>query len=947
MAPMNSLTRSLLLSAAAAIFLFQSGSVLIAQDTIFEGEGNWNDDSLWDFGIPGDGSTAIVNGNCTITEDTAPQNSLNPSEIVIGDGTEGFLRVSGGTLSGAHGGSRGIHVGRGDGGVGSLVIDQGASFRSQGGGMVVRIGDLDGGQGTVVVSGELLNFKFFELLNGTLEMMPTGVNAKFNQNDTLSVIGEDGTLSYVIDGTSVGPLKKADGTGGLVLDIEDGANLKITLGGDFKVGDSWTLMTYSELSGQFTQGETFTNQQGYTFTLDYGSGANSDMILTLTSEEGRPTISEFSATPSAAGSGDPVTLAWNVDKFTTLAISGVGDVTAMGAQGSVVVNPTETTTYTLTVDFDDVIVTQDLTVVVDALPVINSLTVAPTVTSPGQEATLSWNTAGATEITLAPGIGAVDAAGSMMVSPTETTTYLLTAKNTTGEVIEEVTLTVDAIAASLIRSYDAAGEGQTDGGWLDSILFRNYDMKNMELVTIGESPNTNLTKAYQILSSTNDTGGDNGDGFPFANASFEIWLRTADLDDFRQIIFETGGGANGTSLSIDEEALYFWHSNQDERTIDLMVSLSQLNIADDFIQVVLSMDATNSKASIFARGAAGGSAMATAEGSLGTPSGRSAIFRWSNFGADVTGALGGSAGDPPLDVESFFGQVALINVYDRPLSEEEALDAFSRIATNVVEDDSDGDDLPDFWENALLGDLASDADDDNDADTLNNAAELAAGTHPKKADTDEDGLNDGAEVNGDPATDPLVADTDGDGRSDGEEVNGDPTSDPTKRDTDGDGFSDGFEVAQGSNPNSAGDVPDDPLGEPTVITNEIGALPTFDGFEGGLDLVDVTFRACVDFDEKTDPDIEVIFETGGGTIGFSLVYEEGSKLVLRASGDGGLGLAMVERPLTPAEIAGGPLDLVWTFDVEDEDGNQAIALFVDGVLAGADSQTPERGLERQ
>jgi hypothetical protein len=770
-------------------------------------------------------------------------------------------------------------------------------------------------------------------------MMPTGVNAKFNQNDTLSVIGPEGTLSFVTDGPNVGPLKKADGTGGLVLDIEDGANLKITLGGDFNVGDSWTLMSYSELSGQFSQKENFTNEQGYTFAVDYGAGANSDMVITLISEDERPTIAEFSATPSAVSSGEAVALAWNVNKFTTLNISSVGDVTAMGAQGSMVVNPTETTSYTFTVDFDDVIVTQEVTVVVDALPVINALTVAPPITAPGQDATITWNTAGASEVTITPGIGAVESLGTATVSPTETTTYLITAKNATGEVTEEVTLTVDAIAASRIRSYHAAGEGQTDGGWLDSVAFRNYDMKNMELVLAKESPNTSLTMAYQILGSTNDTGGDNGDGFPFANASFEIWLRTDDLDDFRQIIFETGGGANGTSLSIDEESLYFWHSTQDERTIDLTIPHSQINIEDDFIQVVLSMDADNNKASIFARGAAGGSASATADGNIGTPSGRSALFRWSNFGAAVDGALGGTAGDPPLDVESFFGQVALINVYDRPLSEEEALDTFSRIATSVQDDDSDNDNLPDFWETNFLGNLDSGAEDDNDEDTLTNAAELAAGTHPNNADTDEDGLSDGAELTGDPVTDPKVADTDGDGRSDGEEVNGNPTSDPTKRDTDGDGFSDGFEVAQGSNPNSAADIPDDPLGEPTVITNEIGTLPSFDGFEGGLDTVDVSFRACVNFNEKDNPDIEVIFETGGGTIGFSLVYEEGSKLVLRSTGDGGFALAVVERPLTPAELAGGALELTWTYAVDDGNGDQTIALFVDGILAGSDTQT--------
>ena len=919
---------------AFAVACITAFSQVSAQDLIlFEGEGDWNDDNLWDLGVPGDGDTAIINGICTITEDTAPQNSLNPSSVIVGEFAEGTLRVTGGTLSGAHGGNAGVQVGVGDGGVGTLIIEQGAAFRSQGGGMVVRIGDDDGGRGTVVVGGELLNYKFFEIVNGTLEMLPTGVNAKFNQNDTISLIGPDGTLSYVIDGPNVGALRKADGTGGLVVEIDEDSDLKLTLGGDFSVGDSWLLMRYTDLTGQFSQGESFTNEQGYTFSIDYGSGTNSDMVATLTSDEERPKIASFTADPSAASSGQAVTLAWDVDKITTLSISGVGDVTASGAQGSVVVNPTETTTYTLTVDFDDVIVTQDVTVVVDALPVINALTVSPTVTAPGQEATLSWDTSGATEVSIAPGVGTVEAVGSTMVTPAETTTYQITATNGTGQVIEEVTLTVDAVAAALIRRYDAAAAGQSDGAWLDGIASRNYDMKNMELVDAKESPNTNLTKAFQILGSDNNTGGDNGDGFPFTEVSFEVWFRTAELDNFRQIIFETGGGANGTSLSIDEENLYLWHSADDTRTIDIALPLGQINIEDDFVQAVISLDSTNSTASFFVRGAGGGSASKTAEGTIGSPVGRSAIFRWSNFTSAVEGALGGTAGDPPLDVESFFGQVAVINVYNRPLTEEEVTDAFSRIAINVGEDDADEDGLPDFWETNFLGNTESGAEDDNDTDTLNNAAELAAGTNPAKADTDDDGLNDAQEINGDPATDPNVADTDGDGRSDGDEVNGDPTSNPTVADTDEDGFSDGFEVTQGTNPNDGADFPDEP--EPMIITQDIGTLPSFSGFEGDADLLDVTFRAFVDFEAKDDPDLEVVFETGGGTIGFSLVYEEGSKLVLRSAGDGGFALAVVEYSLTPTEIAAGPLAVTWTYDVLNDDDEQTIALFVNGQEVGS------------
>jgi hypothetical protein len=64
---------------------------------------------------------------------------------------------------------------------------------------------------------------------------------------------------------------------------------------------------------------------------------------------------------------------------------------------------------------------------------------------------------------------------------------------------------------------------------------------------------------------------------------------------------------------------------------------------------------------------------------------------------------------------------------------------------------------------------------DLDSDGLDECAELAQMTDPAIADTDGDGLLDGAEVN-DHGTDPVSADSDGDGDNDGEEI--DCLSDP-------------------------------------------------------------------------------------------------------------------------------------------------------------------------
>ncbi len=169
--------------------------------------------------------------------------------------------------------------------------------------------------------------------------------------------------------------------------------------------------------------------------------------------------------------------------------------------------------------------------------------------------------------------------------------------------------------------------------------------------------------------------------------------------------------------------------------------------------------------------------------------------------------------------------------------------------------DANGNGLPDFWENNFFGNLDQTAEGDPDSDGLTNAQELDAGTNPTVADTDGDGIMDGAETD----TDPTVADTDSDGLSDGEEIA--LGTDPTNRDTDNDGFGDGFEN-------------DNPDRDPLVAETGGGGPPSIeiigtgtDALIGG-DLTDPENDGLDALDAADDPSWNWVAITGNNEADF-------------------------------------------------------------------------------
>ncbi|HWH16636.1 MAG TPA: hypothetical protein VNU25_03575, partial [Candidatus Paceibacterota bacterium] len=158
----------------------------------------------------------------------------------------------------------------------------------------------------------------------------------------------------------------------------------------------------------------------------------------------------LSATPTSIAPGQAVTLAWQTRNAISISIdNGIGQVTPVAA-GSIVVNPTQSTTYTATVTGANNSVNCQASVVVvppNVPAVCEYLNGTPSVINRGDAVTLTWKTRNATSISIDNGVGVVTptAEGSVVVHPTETTTYIATVTGATNSVNCQTTVTVTSI----------------------------------------------------------------------------------------------------------------------------------------------------------------------------------------------------------------------------------------------------------------------------------------------------------------------------------------------------------------------------------------------------------------------------------------------------------------------------------------------------------------------
>jgi uncharacterized protein (TIGR03790 family) len=203
----------------------------------------------------------------------------------------------------------------------------------------------------------------------------------------------------------------------------------------------------------------------YTLTASSSAGSSTAKLTITVAGSTAPTISAFTTSPASIISGGSSTLSWSVSGATSLSLNqGLGDVTSLSSKS---VAPATTTTYILTATNSSGSVTALATVTVSPPPIIYSFTASSSIAS-GGSSTLSWSVGGATSLSLNQGLGDVTSLSYKSVSPIITTTYILTATNSSGSVIASATVTVSPASPPQIPTinyFNAARSTITTGQW--------------------------------------------------------------------------------------------------------------------------------------------------------------------------------------------------------------------------------------------------------------------------------------------------------------------------------------------------------------------------------------------------------------------------------------------------------------------------------------------------
>lgn len=287
-----------------------------------------------------------------------------------------------------------------------------------------------------------LEFCYFESTGGSSIEVFAAAGSKTSVDDAFQLIGNvaAGGLEIVRDSDTIPTFTVNDGA---TLFKHSGSPSTMTLA--WNVNESNTTLSINQGIGTVARtGSTTiaTPAATTTYTITATTGADVVTRSVTVYVNTAPVISSLTVSDATVTPGTATTLNWDVAGATTLTLNP-GNINVTGTN-SRVVNPTSTTTYTLTATNVAGSSQANIVVEVGTAPVITSFITTDASPVYGKETSLSWNVTGADTVSLNQNIGTVSSSGSVFVVPYLTTTYTLTTVNVYGSTMANVTINMPA-----------------------------------------------------------------------------------------------------------------------------------------------------------------------------------------------------------------------------------------------------------------------------------------------------------------------------------------------------------------------------------------------------------------------------------------------------------------------------------------------------------------------
>jgi len=308
----------------------------------------------------------------------------------------------------------------------------------------------------------------------------------------------------------------------------------------------------------------------YTLTVDGPGGVATHSTTVMVNQV--PIVS-LSAEPAYIGVGDSATLTWTSTNAASASIDQA--VGVVEVNGSTIVSPAVTTTYTITAEGPGGTATDSATITVHPIPTVTISSDLATINI-GESATLTWTSADATTATI-NAMGHVDLNGTAEIWPLVTTTYTIIAEGPGGSASDSVTV---SIASQMSVAVNCGGGAYTALDGTNYVADTYYTGGNV-YSTSNAIASTSDDELYQ--SQRYGYGSDFSYAIPLADWNYDITFRFTEMyyENIGDQIFSVT--AEGTQIITDLDVL-----SQASKYEAYDVTITSVNVSDGVLNLTFS-----------------------------------------------------------------------------------------------------------------------------------------------------------------------------------------------------------------------------------------------------------------------------------------------------------------------------------------------------------------------